>query len=101
MAENLHLDYLNTMDFPNELSTLTFINKPKDTLKELCDLVGISSEYVKEEELCTPTKRLKSEHPYNSCCLYSPESTSSCDQLKTQFENKVCNINENIPKVTI
>ena len=72
-----------------------------DTLKELCDLVGISSEYVKEEELCTPTKRLKSEHPYNSCCLYSPESTSSCDQLKTQFENKVCNINENIPKVTI
>lgn len=91
MADTLNLEYLNTLCFTDELSTATSTDPPKDALQALCDLVGISSEASKKDDVCTPKKMPKSEPSFASCCYYTPESTNSYNEQKIPtFENKVC-----------
>lgn len=91
MASTIPHNFLNTLCFTDEFETSASADPPKDALQALCDLVGISSESVKEEGISTPTKRLKSEPTYSPCYHESSSYDHSFNQLKTpKTENEVC-----------
>ena len=63
----------------------------KDTSKGICDEIGSSFKKAdeKEELLDTREKVRKSKIKYNDCVNNNPNSETSCESLKTEYEQNV------------